>query len=98
MPYQQQDPLKNLDSKNNQKKKTRAQHLKDYAAMMTKKGLKPEVYEFYEYMKDIRKQNTPKRDSVDYQGVTGQWYRMSTKTRKSVKVDPPKKKKKKGGM
>ena len=51
MAYRQPDPLKNLDSADNQKKKTRSEHLKDYAAYMTKKGMKPYEYEFSEYFK-----------------------------------------------
>ena len=98
MAYTQNDPLKNLDSKNNQKKKTRSEHLRDYEKHMTKRGLKPEVYEFREYLRDINTQNQPKRDSADYKDLLGQWWRMSTETRKRRKIDPPKKKKKKGGM
>tara|TARA_R100000656_G_scaffold70222_1_gene52699 strand:- start:216 stop:509 length:294 start_codon:yes stop_codon:yes gene_type:complete len=97
MAYKQNDPLKNLDSKDNQQKKTRSQHLKDYAAMMTKKGLKPAEYEFSEYMKSIKPKKV-ESDSIDFKDVTGRHHRIHKDTRKGRIVPPPKKKKKKGGM
>ena len=112
MAYAQNDPLENLDSKNNQKKKTRSQHLKDYAAMMTKKGMKPYEYEFSEYMKKI---NDEIIDTTYHQDIKGQLYRKVEKggswpfylgeILEHVKVDSipktktkTKTKKKKGGM
>ena len=87
MAYRQPDPLKNLDSANNQKKKTRSEHLKDYAAYMTKKGMKPYEYEFSEYLSD---QKAKEVDTIYYKDLTGQYHQRITKGGKKVsekKVD-----------
>ena len=87
MAYRQPDPLKNLDSKDNQQKKTRAEHLKDYAAYLTKRQMRPYEYEFFEYLKD---QKAKQVDTVYYKDVTGQYHQRITKGGKKVsekKVD-----------
>ncbi len=87
MAYRQPDPLKNLDSKDNQQKKTRSEHLKDYAALLTRKGMKPYEYEFYEYLKDQRAKQV---DTIYYKDLTGQYHERITKGGKKVsekKVD-----------
>tara|TARA_R100001244_G_scaffold117349_1_gene87305 strand:- start:923 stop:1234 length:312 start_codon:yes stop_codon:yes gene_type:complete len=103
MAYTQNDPLDNLDTVDNPQQKTRAEHLKDYAAMMTKSGLQPSAYEFSEYMKSIKPKKIEK-DSIDFKDVTGQYHRIHKDTRKGRKITKEEvvpvvlKKKKKGGM